>query len=275
MQIFNPLDNRGFLFRKFDCSSISVKTSIRSGRMEYKSQIDQSAVPKHVAFIMDGNGRWAKKRMLPRTAGHKEGVVRLSEILEECATIGVKYMTVYAFSTENWSRPKSEVDFLMKMLVEYLKKETHKLLKNNIRLNFLGFLEELPVDVKREVDQSMAKTAHCDGMVFNVALNYGGRREIIEACQSLCREYKENGKNIEDIDEDTFKAKLLTGDMPDPDLVIRTSGEMRISNYLLFQIAYSEFIFEDIAWPEYKAAIFYKNIYEYQQRERRYGKIKP
>lgn len=243
--------------------------------MNYKSQINLEYLPNHIAFIMDGNGRWAKKRMLPRTAGHKEGVNRLRELVEECAVLGVKYMTVYAFSTENWSRPKTEVDFLMKMIVEYLKKETVKLIKNNIKLNFIGFLDELPEDVKREISKAMKETEKCTGTVFNVAMNYGSRREIVEACKQMCKKSVENPLFIESIDETIFKENLLTKDMPDPDMVVRTSGEQRISNYLLFQIAYSELFFEDIAWPEYKAEVLHKNIYEYQQRERRYGKIIP
>lgn len=241
--------------------------------MKYLNEIDLEKIPKHIAIIMDGNGRWAEKRYLPRTAGHKEGIERLKEILESAGNIGVEVLTVYAFSTENWKRPKKEVDFLMKMIVEYLSKEAKELSKNNIKLKFLGERNEIPETVIKAMNKAENISKDNNGLIFNVALNYGGRKEIVEAAKKFAIEVKNDKVEIETLNEIKFKKYLYTENLIDPDLLIRTSGEVRLSNFLLYQIAYSEFIFENIYWPEYTTEYLYKNILEFQTRKRRYGNI--
>lgn len=241
--------------------------------MKYLEKINADNIPNHIAIIMDGNGRWAKSQNLPRTDGHKEGVERLREILEAAGNLGVKVLTVYAFSTENWKRPKTEVNFLMKMIVDYLYKESKSLTKNNIKLQFLGKREQVPSNVKLAMNAAENMSKKNDGMIFNVALNYGGRSEIVEAIKQITRDVDSNKLDLDLIDENIVKKYLYTKDIPDPDLLIRTSGEVRLSNFLLYQIAYSELIFEDIYWPEYTKEYLYKNIVDFQNRKRRYGNI--
>lgn len=237
------------------------------------NKIEMSKLPKHVAIIMDGNGRWAKKRLLPRTAGHREGVERVKEIVEAAGNLGIEYLTLYAFSTENWGRPKDEVDTLMKLLVEYLRKELNTIHKNNVKINILGNLDKLPVVPREEVYNAIEKTKYNTRMKLNIALNYGGRYEIINGIKSLITDVQNGNINLENIDEDLFKNYLYTKSQPDPDLLIRPSGEKRLSNFLLYQIAYTEFVFTDVYWPEFTTEEFYKSIIEYQGRKRRFGGI--
>lgn len=239
----------------------------------YLSKIDMEKLPKHVAIIMDGNGRWAKKRLLPRTAGHREGVERVKEIVEVAGNLGIPYLTLYAFSTENWGRPKEEIDTLMKLLVEYLRKELNTLHKNNVKINILGDIEKLPKLPREEVRKAIEKTRDNKKMNLNIALNYGGRNEIINGIKSLISDVKKGDVVLEDIDEDLFKSYLFTKNQPDPDLLIRPSGEKRLSNFLLYQIAYTEFVFSDVYWPEFTTEQFYKSLIEYQNRNRRFGGI--
>lgn len=238
-----------------------------------KSSIDKSKLPKHIAIIMDGNGRWAKRRFLPRTAGHKEGVERVKEIVRACGNLGIKYLTLYAFSTENWARPKDEVDTLMKLLVEYLRKELDTLHRNNVKVKVLGNIDELPDLPKKEIIKAIEKTKKNEKLVLNIALNYGSRDEIIQAVRNIILDIIHNKIDIDEINKENFQKYLYTSDQPDPDLLIRTSGEQRVSNFLLYQIAYSEFYFTNTLWPDFKEEHLYKAILEYQNRERRFGKI--
>jgi len=240
---------------------------------DLKGKINMSNLPKHIAIIMDGNGRWAQKRFLPRAAGHKEGVERVKEIVEAAGNLGIEYLTLYALSTENWSRPKEEIDILMKLLVEYLKKELETLCKNDIRIKVLGNLDKLPLLPKEEILRAVEKTKNNKKLVLNIALNYGGRTEIVSAVKSILTDIVENKINIEDIDENRFKKYLYTKDQPDPDLLIRPSGELRVSNFLLYQIAYTEFWYSDIYWPDFNEKYLYEAIIDFQKRKRRFGGI--
>lgn len=234
-----------------------------------KINLDLNNIPKHIGIIMDGNGRWAKKRGLPRSMGHKAGVEAIREIVKECSRLGVKYLTIYAFSTENWKRPKDEVNTLMSLLADYLKNEFEELNKNNVIINHLGNISKLPQICRKELVDAYDKTKNNTGLTLNLALNYGGRQEIIEAVKKIAAE-----KSPEEITEDSFKEYLYTKGMPDPDLIIRSSGEMRLSNFLIYQSAYSEFWVSDINWPDFKKENLQKAIWDYQRRDRRYGGIK-
>jgi undecaprenyl diphosphate synthase len=230
-------------------------------------------IPKHIALIMDGNGRWAKSRNLPRLAGHKAGVEALRSVIERGGDIGVKHMTFYAFSTENWSRPEDEVSGLMNLLVVYLKSETKKLHANNIRVNVIGDISKLPSRAQKELQRTLDLTAHNDSMTVHIALNYGSRDEIVKAVQSIAADTKAGTLNVEDIDAKTVSGRLYTADIPDPDLMIRTSGEVRLSNFLLWQLAYSEFYFTDVYWPDFDGDALEAAIHAYQNRHRRFGKV--
>lgn len=238
-----------------------------------KEKIDVSNLPNHVAIIMDGNGRWAKKRFLPRTAGHKEGMERVKEIVEVAAKIGIKYLSLYAFSTENWKRPEKEINSLMKLLVQYLRAELNTLHKNNIKVQALGDISKLPLLPRIEVEKAIEKTKNNDKMTLNIALNYGGRDEIIEATKNILKDVEMGKMDIEELNVNTFNKYLYTKNQPDPDLLIRPSGELRISNFLLYQIAYTEFCFYNIYWPDFREEHFYRAIIDYQKRDRRYGGI--
>ncbi len=218
---------------------------------------------------MDGNGRWAKKRRLPRIAGHRAGIRAVREAVEACARLGVSYLTLYAFSIENWKRPDTEVKLLMALLREYLRKEVRELNKQNIRLAVIGRVHELPRPVQRDLQTTLEKTRHNTGMRLTLALNYGGRAELIDAVRSLAERLKHNGLIM--IDETTFSEYLYTRDLPDPDLLIRTSGELRLSNFLLWQVAYSEIWVTDTLWPDFTQKDLLQAIIDYQKRERRYG----
>lgn len=237
-------------------------------------QIDMNNIPKHIGIIMDGNGRWAKKKGLPRSLGHKAGVETIREIVKVSSNIGIKYLTLYAFSTENWKRPKEEVSALMKLLVEYLKKEVKELHENNVIINFIGNISMLPSICQNELINAKEKTKNNTGLCLNLALNYGGRDEIILAIKDIVKEAKSGKLNEEDIDEKLISSKLYTKGIDDPDIIIRPSGEYRLSNFLLWQSAYSELWFSDIFWPDFDSSDLYKAIYDFQKRDRRFGGIK-
>lgn len=240
----------------------------------YLDLIDKNRIPQHIAIIMDGNGRWAKKRNMPRTFGHRAGVETIREIVKASSEIGVKYLTLYAFSTENWKRPSDEVNALMNLLVEYLRNEVEELHKNNVIISTIGDISKLPQVCQDELKAAFEKTKNNTGLTLNLALNYGSRDEIIRATKKIAEMVKNNEIKLEDIDEKLISSCLYTSDMPDPDLLIRPSGEYRISNFLLWQIAYSEFWFSHIFWPDFKRNDLYKAIYDYQKRDRRFGGIK-
>lgn len=236
--------------------------------------IDMGNIPKHIAIIMDGNGRWAKKRKLPRTMGHKAGVETIRRVLKEADRLGVKYMTLYAFSTENWKRPKDEVNALMKLLIQYLKQEINELHKNGVKINVLGDISRLPIECQKEIKSSVEKTKNNTGITMNIALNYGGRDEIIRATKLIVEDVLNGNINLEDINDGIFEKHLYTKDIPDPDIIIRPSGEQRLSNFLLWQCAYSEFWYSDICWPDFKEEDLRRAIYDFQNRDRRFGGIK-
>ncbi|MBU5590824.1 isoprenyl transferase [Clostridium sp. MSJ-4] len=237
-------------------------------------ELDMNNIPKHIAIIMDGNGRWAKKKNLPRTMGHKAGVEAIRSIVKECNRIGVKYLTLYAFSTENWKRPKEEIDTLMKLLIQYLKNEFNELHENGVVINHIGDIKKLPVPCQEELKSAYERTKNNQGVVMNLALNYGGRDEIMDAINKLIKDIKSNKTSTNTIDEKLFESYLYTKGMPDPDLIIRPSGEQRISNFLLWQCAYSEFWYSDIYWPDFNVYHLHKAIIDYQKRDRRFGGIK-
>ena len=236
-------------------------------------QIDFDNIPKHIAIIMDGNGRWAKQRKLPRSMGHKAGVETIRRILKEADRLGVKYITLYAFSTENWKRPKEEVDALMKLLVQYLTNEVEGLHRNGVVLRILGDINALPDTVKEKIYEAIDLTKNNKGIVLNVAFNYGGRDEIIRAIKSIVSDVESGKVNEENIDENLITKYLYTKDSPDPDLIIRPSGEQRISNFLLWQCAYSEFWYSNVNWPDFSESDLQKAIYDYQNRDRRFGGV--
>lgn len=242
-------------------------------------KLDLTRLPRHVAVIMDGNGRWAQKRHLPRIAGHRQGTQSARTTIETCARLKIEALTLYAFSVENWRRPKTEIDFLMQLLREYLKKEMPLLQKNEIRMRFLGRIHELPAAVQKDVREAMDKTAGNKGMVLCVALNYGGRAEIVDAMNAVLREnavLKEQNGSLapSPITEEHLSRHLYTEGLPDPDLLIRTSGEMRVSNFLLWQIAYAEIFVTETLWPDFNRARLLEALFEFQKRERRYGGIR-
>ena len=235
-------------------------------------KLDLTRLPRHVAVIMDGNGRWAQKRHLPRIAGHRSGTQSARTTIETCARLKIEALTLYAFSVENWRRPKTEIDFLMALLRDYLRKEMPLIQKNNIRMRFLGRMDELPPGVQNDVREAMEKTAANKGMVLCVALNYGGRAEIVDAMNAILSERNGNGASHK-VTEEQLSRHLYTEGLPDPDLLIRTSGEMRVSNFLLWQIAYAEIFVTETLWPDFNRARLLEALLEFQKRERRYGGI--
>jgi len=236
------------------------------------NRIDIQKLPNHVAIIMDGNGRWAKKVGEERIFGHQNGVKSVKECTEAAAELGIKYLTLYAFSTENWNRPKEEVDALMALLVHTINSETESLNKNNIRLHAIGNLDSLPIETRNELNQAIENTKNNTRLNLVLALSYSSKWEIINAIQNIAQSVKNNELNISDINDDLLSAHLTTKNIPDPELLIRTSGELRISNFLLWQLAYSELYFTDKLWPEFTKQDFYDAIADFQQRERRFGK---
>ncbi|MFN8279724.1 MAG: isoprenyl transferase [Saprospiraceae bacterium] len=237
-----------------------------------RDRIQKDKIPNHIAIIMDGNGRWAKARSMTRLFGHHNGVKSVREVTESCARLGVKYLTLYTFSTENWSRPQEEVSGLMNLLIQTVGKELDTLLKNNIRLQIIGDLSHLPGSTQNALRQAMEKTRDNQRMTLVLAINYSGRQEILNAITRITEEVR-NGQLTWHEDEHLFSKYLFTGDIPDPELLIRTSGERRISNFLLWQCAYSEFYFTDVLWPEFREEHLYQAILDYQSRERRFGLI--
>lgn len=236
------------------------------------SHINLDRIPAHIAIIMDGNGRWAKAQGMERSAGHAEGVKTVRRITEAASEIGVKYLTLYTFSTENWNRPQSEVDTLMNLIALSIERETPDLIKNNVRLSLIGDLERLPEFARDKLEGSLHDTAHCTGLVLNLAISYSARWEITRACRQLARECADGELNPEQINDELFSHNLTTAAMPDPDLLIRTGGDFRVSNFMLWQIAYSEIIVSDKFWPDYTKQDFINDIAAFQARERRFGK---
>lgn len=236
--------------------------------------LDMDNIPKHIAIIMDGNGRWAKKRKLPRTMGHKAGVETIRRVLKEADKLGVKYMTLYAFSTENWKRPKDEVNALMKLLIQYLRQEINELHKNGVKINVLGDMSKLPKECQEEIEKSALKTEKNTGITMNIALNYGGRDEILRAVKLISEDVSKGIIKSSEIDDTIFESYLYTKGVPDPDIIIRPSGEQRLSNFLLWQCAYSEFWYSDICWPDFKESDLHRAIYDFQKRDRRFGGVK-
>lgn len=243
------------------------------GKRENGSEIDPNNIPVHVAIIMDGNGRWASKRGLPRAVGHRSGMAAIKEVAVAAGELGVKVLTLYAFSTENWKRPKEEVDFLMKLPQEFLAKELQELNDNNVQIRMMGWKEELPEHTLRAVEEGIRATSGNTGLILNFALNYGSRREMLAGIRSIAELVRDGKLTPENIDEDLFSSMLCTRSLPDPDLLIRTSGEQRISNFMLWQLAYTELAFIDVYWPEFSRDHFREAIAMYQRRNRRYGAI--
>lgn len=236
--------------------------------------IDMEKLPVHIAIIMDGNGRWAQKKGLPRVMGHKAGMEAIRKTIKCCSDLGIKILTVFAFSTENWKRPQDEVNYLMNLLVEYMRKEVSSLHKNKVKIKLLGEIDILPDETKKEIAEAVKLTENNKGLQFNIALNYGGRAEILKACKSLIRDIEDGNLDMNSLDEAVFSNYLYTGNDPDPDLIIRTSGEQRISNFLLWQGAYSELLFVNELWPDFNEKVLYRALKEYQSRNRRFGALK-
>ena len=238
--------------------------------------IDPNRLPAHIAIIMDGNGRWARKRSLPRAAGHKAGVEAVRTTVETCTRLGIQALTLYAFSVENWKRPRAEVDTLWRLLRVYLRRELPEILSNGIRFTCMGRLDGLPPQVRQELQNTIDATAHNNGMRLNVAINYSGRAELVDAINAIVEDARLEGRlRGLRIDEEAIASRLYTADLPDPDLLIRTSGEMRVSNFLLWQIAYAELYVTDTLWPDFRRADLMHAILDYQKRDRRFGGLSP
>ena len=245
----------------------------KQNKADSLDQVARDRLPRHIAIIMDGNGRWAQKRALPRSMGHRAGVEALRKIVKACSELGIEVLTVYAFSTENWRRPKDEVGVLMKLLTEYLKKELYELHQNNVVIRAIGKINDLPREAQHELEHAMQSTLNNTGLILNLALNYGGRSEIIDAVRKLSKDVLSGKQRIEEIDEERFSKELFTSGLPDPDLLIRTSGEMRLSNFLLWQLAYTEIVVVDELWPDFGQKALFEAIKLYQKRDRRFGGI--
>ena len=254
-------------------SASGVLGTVTAEEARLLEKLDLKRLPRHVAVIMDGNGRWAQQRLLPRVAGHRSGTATARSTIETCARLKIETLTLYAFSMENWRRPKTEIDFLMQLLREYLRREMPLLQKNKIRMRFLGRTDELPKGVQEDVRDAMERTAANQGMVLCVALNYGGRAEIVDAMNAILAERNGHASH-EAITEEALARHMYTNGLPDPDLLIRTSGEMRVSNFLLWQIAYAEIFVTETLWPDFNRAQLLEALVEYQKRERRYGGIR-
>jgi len=241
--------------------------------LELPADLERDKLPNHVAVIMDGNGRWAKRQGLPRIMGHRRGVDVLKDLLRCCRDWGVQALTAYAFSTENWGRPLEEVEFLMTLFERVLRQELREMMRENVRIKFVGNLGALPRSLQAEIERSMLETQDNQGISFTVATNYGGRQEILRACRAIAAQVQQGTVQLEDIDESLFERHLYTAGICDPDLLIRTSGEMRLSNFLLWQMAYSEIYVTDTLWPDFDRHAFHQALTAYQQRERRFGKV--
>ena len=239
--------------------------------MNYYKELDLENIPNHVGIIMDGNGRWAKNRNMPRTFGHKEGTKRVIEIVEAAYKINIKSLTLYAFSTENWKRPEEEISKLMDLLAFYIKSQLEKIKKNNVRIKVLGDYSIFPDKIVKLIDDALQETKSNDKMILNIGLNYGGQSEIVRATKNICIDVIDGKIDINDIDTESYKEYLYTKGQDDLDLLIRPSGELRVSNFLLYQLAYSEFYFSNILWPDFHENEFFKAICDFQRRNRRYG----
>lgn len=249
---------------------MTVKPSLSP---ELPTDLDKNRLPQHVAVIMDGNGRWAKNRGLPRIMGHQRGVDALKDLLRCCRDWGIPALTAYAFSTENWGRPLEEVEFLMTLFERVLRRELEEMMQENVKIRFIGNLSALPESLRREIVKSQAETSKNSGIQFTVATNYGGREEIVQACQAIARQVQQGLISPEAIDESLFEQYLYTAGIPNPDLLIRSSGEMRISNFLLWQMAYAEIYVTDTLWPDFDRVQFHRALKDYQGRHRRFGKL--
>jgi undecaprenyl diphosphate synthase len=253
----------------------ALRSYLRPGSDEEAAAraIDFTRLPRHVAVIMDGNGRWATLKGLPRVAGHKAGIDAVRDMVEASARLGLKVLTLYAFSQENWKRPRTEVSTLMGLLKEYVNKELDTLISNNIRFKVIGRSYELSPSVRKHLQRAMEATSHCTGLVFNIALSYGGRAEIVDACRGLLEDVLARGHSPDLVTEERLASHLYTAGQPDPDLLIRTSGELRISNFLLWQIAYAEIWVTPTLWPDFRCRELFQAIVDFQKRERRYGGV--
>lgn len=248
-------------------------TAMQTILKKLPSDLDQDRLPKHVAVIMDGNGRWAKRRGLPRIMGHRQGVDALKDLLRCCKDWGIQALTAYAFSTENWGRPHEEVDFLMTLFERVLMRELREMMEENVRIDFVGNLAALPRSLQSQIERSMDETRNNSSIQFTVATNYGGRQEILQACRAIATKVQQGDIQPDEIDETLFSRHLYTAHVCDPDLLIRTSGEMRISNFLLWQMAYAELYITDTLWPDFDRTEFHRALSSYQQRDRRFGKV--
>lgn len=244
-----------------------------SARAAKLSAAAQELLPRHVAVIMDGNGRWAKERGLPRIEGHRRGAESARAIIKAASGVGIRYLTLYTFSVENWNRPKSEVDAIMKYLAYYLKKETPELDRSNVRLEAIGQIHRLPEPVQKQLEKSRQQLSKNTGLTLVLALSYGARAEIVDASRAIAEKVQSGGLVPEEVTETMFGMHLYTSQIPDPDLLIRTSGEMRLSNFLLWQVSYAEMVVTETLWPEFRKAAFYKSLEEFAKRHRRFGKL--
>ena len=248
--------------------------TVQQTQLQYlPSDLKKELLPKHVAVIMDGNGRWAKLQGLPRIMGHKRGVDALKDLLRCCKDWGIEALTAYAFSTENWGRPREEVEFLMNLFQGVLRQELREMVKENVQIKFVGNLNALPAALQAEISRSMEETKNNSSIRFTVATNYGGRQEIVQACRAIAQKVEQGSLKADEVDEATFERHLYTAGTCDPDLLIRTSGEVRLSNFLLWQMAYSEIYITDTLWPDFDRSEFHRALCTYQQRERRFGKV--
>ena len=247
--------------------------NVKQSLIELPTDLERKLIPQHVAVIMDGNGRWAKNRGLPRIIGHQKGVDTLKNLLRCCDDWGIKSLTAYAFSTENWGRPINEVEFLMTLFERVLRRELAPMMKENVKIRFVGDLSGLPKSLQEEIAYSMEETCNNKGIEFNVATNYGGRQEIVNACRQIATQVKNGELDITEIDDRLFEDNLYTRGTTPPDLLIRTSGEMRLSNFLLWQMAYSEIYVTKTLWPDFNRQEFHQALLNYQQRDRRFGKL--
>ncbi|MGJ5712102.1 isoprenyl transferase [Staphylococcus auricularis] len=245
------------------------KKKTQPGELTY--DLNAQNIPKHVAIIMDGNGRWAKQRNLPRVKGHYQGMQTVKTVTKEAGKLGIKYLTLYAFSTENWSRPQDEINYIMNLPVNFLNTFLPELIENNIKVETIGFMEGLPKPTVEAIEKAKRETAHNTGLTLIFAINYGGRAEIVHTVKQVCKKVQANELNIEDIDETSFANQLMTSRFPDPELLIRTSGEERLSNFLIWQLSYSEFVFNDKLWPDFDGEALNACIKIYQSRQRRFG----
>lgn len=245
--------------------------TVKAIQPDIVTEIRKGDIPVHIAVIMDGNGRWAQERGMPRVFGHQQGAESVREIVETAGRLGVKVLTLFAFSDENWGRPQSEVAALMKLLDTYIVREKAKLKKENVQFRAIGELDHLPEKTRRSVQRTQEELSHCTGLILNIALSYGGRNEIVTACRNLARRANEGTLAAEDITPQLFQENLWTAGLPDPDLLIRTSGEQRVSNFLLWQIAYTELWFSPVYWPEFRKEHLYEGIKAFQSRKRRFG----